>query len=121
VLVSHVIWQGLPAQPNVKQMMPITLTLTLGATSTDYPVQLTDAGGLFTTTVNTLPLGLYTWRAKGTQFLGNSGTFTLTAGVNNLEMGLMKAGDLTGDNVVAVQDFNTVKGNFGQGGTRPRP
>src|SRR5207249_4271618 len=96
------------------------LTLTMGGASTDYPVQLTDASGFFTTTVYTLPLGVYTWRAKGTMFLSNSGTFTLTAGVNNLEMGLMRTGDLNGDNSSGAQDFNLFRANFGAGGTQPR-
>jgi hypothetical protein len=119
VLIGHVTWQGLPAQPSVKQMMPITLTLTTGAASTDYPVQLTDASGFFTSNVSTLPLGVYTWRAKGTTFLSNSGIFTMTAGVNNVEMGLMKTGDLTGDNAVTISDFGQLKNNFGRGGSQP--
>jgi hypothetical protein len=72
--------QSLPAQPHVKQQMPITLTLTLGGAHTDYPVQLTDVSGFFTTSIGSLPLGVYTWKAKGTQYLSNSGTFTMTAG-----------------------------------------
>src|SRR5437016_6754560 len=100
--------------------MPITLTLTLGGTDTDYPIQLTDASGYFTTSLGSLPLGVYTWKAKGTQFLSNTGTFTMTAGVNIVEMGLMRAGDLNGDNAVGITDFNPLKTNYGTGGTQPQ-
>ncbi len=60
-------------------MMPITLTLILGGTNTNYRVQFTDARGFFAASVGTLPLGVYvyTWRVKGTMFLGTSGTSTL--------------------------------------------
>ena len=99
--------------------MPITLTLTTGSTSTDYPVHLTDASAFFTSNVSTLPPGVYTWRAKGTTFLSNSGTFTMAAGVNNVEMGLMMTGDLTGDNAVTIADFSQLRNNFGRGGSQP--
>lgn len=99
--------------------MPVTLTLVLNGTATDYPVQLTNASGYFTTTLTNMPVGVYTWRAKGTMFLSNSGTFTLVAGLNNVEMGLMKTGDLNADNVTDVVDFNLFKGNFGVAGAQP--
>ena len=121
VLVGHALWQGLPAQPSAKQIIPIILTLSPGtAPPLMTSVQPTNASGFFTTTISAMSLGVYTWRAKGNTYLSNSGTFALTAGLNNVEMGLMKTGDLTGDNISAVQDFNAFKANFGDGGTEPQ-
>ena len=44
----------------------------------------------------------------------------MTAGVNIVEMGLMRAGDLNGDNAVGITDFNPLKTNYGTGGTQPQ-
>ena len=73
----------------------------------------------FTLPLGTLPTGTYDWRIKGPAYLSTSGTFTLTAGVNSVEMGLQKAGDISGDNVVNSGDFNSLRTNFGQGGAPP--
>src|SRR5207248_2680629 len=59
MLIGHVTWQGRPAQPNTLQQLPITLTLTSGATEVNYPVQTTDASGFFTVPVTTLSNGTY--------------------------------------------------------------
>ena len=99
--------------------MPITLTLKAGTTEVNYPYQITDASGFFTTTVNTLPPGTYNWRVKGPTFLATSGVVTMPGGVTNLEMGLQRTGDLNGDNVVNSVDFTLLKSNFGQGGAPP--
>src|ERR1043165_3521332 len=63
LLVGHVTWQGRPTQPNARQQFPITLTLKLGATEINYPVQTTDANGFFTVSVDGLPNGTYHWGA----------------------------------------------------------
>jgi hypothetical protein len=120
VLVGHVTWQGRPAQPSALQQMAVTLTLKMGNVETNYPVQLTDANGYFTVTVGGLPSGGYIWRVTGPTYLANFGSVTLAgAQVTNVEMGLMKAGDLNGDNVVNVQDFNFLKLNIGLAGSPP--
>ena len=100
-------------------MLPITLTLTLGASSTNYPLQITSASGFSTTTLTGLPNGTYSWRAKGPMFLSNSGTVVIGSAVTNLEMGLMRTGDLNGDNAVNSSDFGLLRANFGAGGTGP--
>ncbi len=113
VLVGHVTWQGRPAQPNAAQQLPITLTLKQGSTEVNYPSQTTDASGYFTVSLSGLPNGTYNWRAKDPKYLANSGTVQL-AGSQNLEMGLMRAGDCNNDNVINVSDFNILKGTFGK-------
>jgi glucose/arabinose dehydrogenase len=105
-LVGHIDWQGRPAQPNTLQSVPVTLTLKLGATEMDYPVQATDASGFFTVGVGTLPSGTFNWRVKDPLYLANAGTVTLSgANVTNVDMGLMKAGDSDNNNKVDSFDF----------------
>ena len=120
VLVGHVTWQGRPAQPNAGQQLPITLTLKLGTTETNYPVQTTDARGYFTVALGTLAPGTYNWRVKGPKYLANTGNLALTgAATTNTEMGLMRVGDANGDNLVNAQDFNILKVTFGKGNGDP--
>src|SRR4051794_19627072 len=52
LLTGHVVWQGAPAQPNIKQQQPVTLTLTSGTTQFEYPARTTDASGVFTVDVS---------------------------------------------------------------------
>ena len=115
VLVGHVTWQGPPTQPNARQQQPITLTLKLGATEVNYPSQNSDASGLFTVSLGSLPAGAYEWRVKGAKYLANSGTVSLAGGSSTqVEMGLMRAGDCNNDNVINVSDFNILKNTFGK-------
>jgi hypothetical protein len=115
VLVGHVTWQGRPAQPHAANQLPITLTLRLGATTTSFPNLQTDAGGVFTVPVTTLPTGVYTWWAKGPGWLATSGTVTLSgASVTPQELGLQPAGDVNNDNVVDVVDFSLLRMTFGK-------
>src|SRR5438445_387236 len=59
VLVGHVTWQSRGAQPDARQQFPISLTLKLGTTEINYPVQTTDASGFFTVSVGGLANGTY--------------------------------------------------------------
>jgi hypothetical protein len=98
-------------------MLPISLTLRLtsGGPTIEYALQTTDASGQFTVSVAGLPNGTYDWRAKGPQFLANGGTINLAGDpVTLLEVGLMRTGDTNGDNVININDFNTVRGSFGR-------
>jgi len=119
VLIGHVTWQARGTQPSALQQMPITLTLKSGTTEVNYPIQVTDPSGFFTTTVSTLPPGTYNWRVKGPSYLSTAGVVNLPGGTTNLEMGLQRAADINGDDVVNSSDFTTLKGNFGQGGAPP--
>lgn len=115
VLVGHVTWQGRTAQPSVRQQLPITLTLKLGATSTDYPAQITDVSGFFTVTLAGLPSGTYGWRVKDPKYLASSGTVALAgANTTQVEMGTMRAGDANDTNIVNAQDFTILKATFGK-------
>ncbi len=121
MLIGHVTWQARPAQPNLLQQVPITLTLKLDATELNYPANMTDQYGFFTVTIGSLPSGTYSWRVDDTaskthspNYLAKSGVVDITgAPVTNLNMGLMKAGDASNDNTVNVSDFNITKVTFG--------
>jgi hypothetical protein len=131
VLVGHVTWQGRPAQPNALQVLPLTLTLKSAVQEVNYPLQYTDAGGFFTTSVGTLPPGLYNWRVKSAQvgatppqqnpgWLSTSGTVALTGvPVTQQEMGLQKAGDCDNSDVVSSPDFIVMKNTFGHATGEP--
>jgi hypothetical protein len=118
VLVGHVTWQGRPAQPSGLQQLPITLSLKSGSTEANYAPQTTDASGRFTVTTG-LPGGTYSYRVKDPKYLANGGSVTLAPGTNNVEMGLMRAGDCNNDNADNVQDFNIQKATFGKAAGDP--
>ena len=70
--------------------------------------------------VTGLPNGTYEWRAKGPQYLANSGTLTLTGSpLTIVEMGLMLTGDADNDNLVAISDYSVLKNTFGRSNTNP--
>ena len=119
VLVGHVTWQGRPAQPNALNQLPITLTLKSALTEVNYAAQTTDASGFFTVSVNGMLPGQYQWRVKDPKYLANSGTTIITIGTNRQEMGLMRAGDASNDNIVNVVDFNIMKSTFGRSVGQP--
>lgn len=120
VLIGHMTWQGRTAQPSSDQIMPFTLTLKSVITEVNYPPYLvTDASGFFTMTLTGLPTGAYNWRVKGPSYLATAGSFTLVGGINNVEMGTQKDGDITGDNLCSSTDFVQLKNNFGFGGAPP--
>ena len=108
-------WQGRPPQPDPLQMLPITLSLRLasGGPDNEYMGFTTDASGYFTVPVGTLPGGLYSWAAKDPIYLANGGVFTLTGGINNIEMGLMRTGDCDDNNVDNSVDFSILRSTFG--------
>jgi hypothetical protein len=115
VLVGHVTWHGRPAQPDVRQQLPITLTLKLGATEVNYPVQTTDASGFFTVSVGGLANGIYDWRVKGPKFLANSGTVNVVSvSRTNFEGGLLLTGDCDNNNLVNMFDYNILKNSMGR-------
>jgi hypothetical protein len=115
VIRGHATWEGRQPQPNPSQALPISLTLRLssGGPNIDYPLQNTDASGYFTVSVDGLANGTYYWNAKGPQYLANSGTLILAGDpVTVVELGLMRAGDANGDNVVNISDFNILRYSF---------
>jgi hypothetical protein len=114
-LRGHVIWQGRPAQPHFSQQLPVSLTLKLGALEVNYPPVTTDANGYFTVTVNSLAPGTYSWRSRGQRFLANAGVVVLSsAPLTNLEVGLLRTGDIDDNNVVNTTDFNAMRNTYGK-------
>lgn len=114
VFTGHVTWQGRPAQPSALQALPLTLTLTKGASTYTFPGLTTDASGNFSVNVDNLPDGTYTWRVKGPQYLSTSGSVALShALLTTAEMGLQPAGDANNDNLVDVTDFGILYASFG--------
>jgi CheY-like chemotaxis protein len=96
------------------EQLPITLTLKLGASESNYTGLTTDASGYFTVPVSGLAPGSYNWRAKGPRYLANTGAISLTgASVTNAELGLMRAGDANNDNIVSAVDFSILRSAFG--------
>jgi hypothetical protein len=114
-VIGHVTWQGRPAQPNALQQLPITLTLKLGTSETNYQNLSTDTSGYFTASVTGLAFGTYNWRVKSPKYLARTGTVTLDGTPDiSLDVGLMAAGDCNNDNIVDVSDFNILKQAFGK-------
>jgi hypothetical protein len=76
----------------------------------------TDAHGVFTATLDNPPAGVYQWRVKGSKYLANSGTVTLSGAIiTPLEVGMLRVGDADNNNTVNVADFNITKITFGKG------
>jgi hypothetical protein len=115
VLVGHVTWQGRPAPPNGLNQLPLSLTLQNGSTTATYANQTTDASGVFTVSVGTLPNGVYSWWAKGPQSLATSGTVSLAGAASSLlDLGTQRTGDVNADNVVDTIDFTLQRNIFGK-------
>jgi hypothetical protein len=121
LLVGHVNWEARPSQPSQLQSLPITLTLKSDTSEVNYQTQLTDQYGYFTTTLNGLPSGTYSWRVDDAtsalhspNYLSASGLVDITSDPStHVEMGLVRAGDATNDNVINIADFNLLKLSFG--------
>ena len=110
-LVGHVLWQGPPAQPNPRQVLPGILSLCVGGSPINYNVT-TDASGFFTITTS-LANGTYNWRFKGSRWLATVGTLTLSGGTSHTELGLQVTGDANGNNTVEAQDFTILRNAIG--------
>lgn len=119
-LIGHATWQGRPNQPSSLQQLPITLTLKLSSLETSYSAINTTASGFFTANVSGLLTGTYTWRVKNPKYLANAGMVTFTGTLTtNVELGLMRVGDVNNDNLVGILDFNILKPTFGRGVGEP--
>jgi hypothetical protein len=113
MFTGHVFWEGRGTQPDPRQSLPITLTLTQGTNVYTFTA-VTDNNGNFSVPVDNVPNGTYTWRVKGTQNLSTSGSVALSHALNTaVEMGVQPAGDANNDNLVDVTDFGILQGTFG--------
>jgi len=109
-----VTWQGRAAAPNKLQELPITVLLKLGEDEVLIARLETDNSGYFKLPVDDIPDGEYSYRVKGPQYLSNSGVVVLKHDPEtNVEMGLMRVGDMSNDNLVNVEDFNLLRNAFG--------
>ena len=100
-------WSALSQEPN----------LCVAGAPQNYNVA-TDASGFFTVTTG-LANGSYNWRLKGQLNIANSGSLTLAGNAASIDMGMQRAGDATGDNLVSAQDFSVLKNAFGKQSTDP--
>jgi len=67
-----------------------------------------------------LPAGTYNWRVKDPKYLANGGSLVLTgAAVTNVEMGFVRTGDASDNNVVDSTDFAILRGTFGKSVGQP--
>jgi hypothetical protein len=127
VLTGHVLWGGRPAQPNVLQSLPISLTLKSGPFERNFGGLTTDAAGFYTVPLTLVPPGTYSWRVKGpdgdtstapndpTGFLANCGTIAIPdAPQTAMENGTMRTGDADRDNLIDVMDFMILRDAFGR-------
>ena len=113
-VVGHITLQGRPAQPNPAQSVPVSVTLIpVGGGSPHNMEAQTDPSGYFTLTVPLVP-GSYSWRVKTAQTLASSGSATLGAGSNSIEVGMLRMGDAGNDNCVSTSDFNIIKQTYGK-------
>jgi hypothetical protein len=117
-LLGHVVWEGRAEQPDALQIMPITVHLRQVDTDPGYETELeavTDEKGYLLLQLGPLSPGLYEWRAKGAQYLSNSGLVTIgQSQITTVDMGLMRPGDINKDNVVSARDFSALTGSFGK-------
>ena len=116
LLVAHLTWQGI-AQPNHRnttETFNLMLRLDSGGPLVQYGNVATDASGYVTVPVDSLAAGTYNYQAKGLRSLARGGQVTLAGDpVTSVEMGTMRAGDGTNDNVVDARDFSTLKADWG--------
>lgn len=110
-IVGHVTWQSIPQPDPRNSGLTATLSLCVGGTPSNSAVS-TDASGYFTLTTS-LPNGTYNWHLKGSRWLATNGTLTLSGGTTSVEMGLQRAGDADGSNLVNGTDFVILKSAFG--------
>lgn len=115
IVQGHVLLQGRPSPPSLRWMVPLEGTLRQVGGGVNYNfVTVTDQNGYFT--LNTyLPPGDYIWYIKNPLTLANVGDSILAADTSTIEMGLLMAGDSTGDNCVRITDFNILKNAYGRG------
>jgi hypothetical protein len=110
----HVTNKGRVTQPNARQSVPITFTMSLTSSGPDSNYSTnTDTSGFFTVTAPAA--GTYNYRVKNPQTLANAANgVLLVSGTNQVEMGTLLAGDANNDNCVALVDFNLMKSSFGK-------
>jgi hypothetical protein len=110
---GHVLLPGRPSPPDPRWVIVVTGTLASAGSVCLQFTTLTDPSGYFTLTEQ-LAEGDYQWRIKGAQTQANSGSATLSQGLNTVEMGTLHLGDASNDNCTNAVDFSLLKNSFGK-------
>lgn len=108
--------QGRPAAPHANYSIPVSVRITRlsDGVVVHEAMHTSDTNGRFTMTG--LPAGTYRFRVKHTHTLASAIDVTLSGGSQMITMPLLREGDLNNDNVINIQDFSLLSGNFGQAG-----
>jgi hypothetical protein len=114
VILGHVTWQGRVdgTSPNA---MPVKVYLmSMQGSKYELPPTVTDNDGYFIVNVDGVAKDTYKYVVKGPQYLSNAGEVVLVPGVavTEVEMGVMRAGDVNADNVVGALDFSVMRVTF---------
>jgi hypothetical protein len=111
ILVGTIQLQGRPAPPNAQWQMPLVVRLYSGTTLINTYNVTTDNNGQFT--ITGIAPGTYTIAVKGfntlRRVLFNQ---TISAGSNNVNIGMLRGGDANGDNFVGGADFSILLNSF---------
>ncbi len=112
-ILGHVDLQGRPTPPDARWAVPVHVTVHKpGDPIPAYQAHLdTDTGGNFLME-NLLP-GTYDVAVRNWHTLwARKNNVTLASGINNVNVGTLKEGDATQDNIVDVTDFARLKTSF---------
>ena len=111
ILVGTIQLQGRPAPPNAQWQMPLVVRLYSGTTLVNTHNVTTDNNGQFT--ITGIAPGTYTIAVKGfntlRRVLFNQ---TISAGSNNVNIGMLRGADANGDNFVGGADFSILLNSF---------
>jgi hypothetical protein len=98
-------------------IMPLTVERITGGTLQSTYTPTTDMQGAFS--VASVPTGAARLRVKAAGYLANAQEVTLAGGVNALNFGTLRAGDVNNDNRVTLLDFSALAGSFNRSGGQP--
>jgi hypothetical protein len=88
----------------------VTVTFLIGTTPAGTLMTTLASDGTFS--LSGMTPGVYTVRIKHAQYLAAAQSVTLTAGVNAVNFGTLRAGDANDDNRVTLVDFSLISGMF---------
>jgi len=113
-LTVSVTLQGRPAAPHALLSIPVRVVVKHSVTNVvafDQTVTTTTSGQLV---VSGLANGSYRVWVKHAHMLAAAQTITVTGGAQTLNVGVIRAGDASGDNVVNIVDFSVLASSFGK-------
>ena len=104
--------QGRPTAPHPRWITPLEISLSARGEATSRYTFATTTCDRGTFSLTGVAPGVYTMRVKNSHTLANAQTVTLTAGIADLDFGLLREGDANDDNVVNLLDFSTLASAF---------